>query len=316
MDTYNIAISASSEYIRYANVMILSFCKNHLDSLVNLYIFHTDKNIVKHKSVFLKLIKKFNKKNNVEFVHVDYEKVRFVDNKKGWPVDLWGRWYMFDYLADTCDRVLSLGIDTMLRGNLKDFYFQNLKGYYFACCPDMFINNSESIKWPNIKNDMERFNLKDKSKYINGDIVLVNLKETKNKLSFNKFLKTYNKHQFTCWDQDTITYCFNDKIKFQDYLSYNYFPNLNLDRIDDKIHSKNAKIIHFAGGPKPWRVPVCEAKNYNFIPEWVEYAKEVGIINWKIYLKCFLQLPFRGLKRTLKKIIKLFIKKISISQHG
>lgn len=313
MDIYNIAISASKEYLPYAKVMILSFCKKHPNSLVNLFVFHIDTSIIKFEKDFLKLVKIFNQENNVEFVNVDYEKVRFVDNKKGWPVDLWGRWYLFDYLVDKCDRVLSLGIDTMIRHNISDFYFQELGDFYFSCCPDMFINNSDSNKWPTIKIDMDKLNFKDKSKYINGDVVLINLNETKKNLTFDKFLNMFYENQFKCWDQDTITYCFNDKIKFKDYLLYNYFPNLNIDGIDDKIHSKKAKIIHFAGGPKPWRVPVCEAHKYNFISEWIEYAKEVNLINWLTYLECLLNLPFRVTKRILKKLIKLFLKKLSVA---
>ena len=313
MNNINIAISASKEYLPYSKVMMSSLIELHPKTKINFFVFYLDSSVANFKNEFLKIVKSNNQKNEIKFIKVEYDQVKLVDNNKGWAIDLWARWYLLDYLKDECDRILILGVDTLIKGNLKDFYFQNLRGYYFACCSDMFINNSESIKWPTIKNDMDRFNLKDKSKYINGDVVLVNLKETRNKLSFNKFLKTYYKHQFTCWDQDTITYCFNDKIKFQDYLFYNYFPNLNLDRIDDKIHSKNAKIIHFAGGPKPWRVPVCEADNYNFIPEWIEYAKEVGLINWQTYLKCSLHFPFRVINRTLKKIIKFFLKFFRIS---
>ena len=131
MDTFNIAISASKEYIPYAKVMILAFCKKHSNSLINLFVFHTDTSIINLEKDFLNIVKSLNKGNNVEFVNVDYQKVSFVDNKIGWPVDLWARWYLFDYLVDKCDRVLSIGIDTMVIENISDFYFQELENFYF-----------------------------------------------------------------------------------------------------------------------------------------------------------------------------------------
>ena len=96
--------------------------------------------------------------------------------------------------------------------NIEEFYFQDLTNFYFACAPDMYINNTDSSKWPLIKKDMDKYGLKDKSKYINGDVVLVNLNETKNKLTFLDFLKLFQANQFTCWDQDVISYCFNDEM--------------------------------------------------------------------------------------------------------
>jgi len=265
MEEFNLAISASKTYAPYAKVMLSSFYKTHPNSKVNLYLFYLDPTIKNLESDFIKISKAHNKLNVVDFVKVNKSQIDSIGNLKGWAIDLWCRWYLLDYLVDKCDRVLVLGIDTMLQDNISNFYFQNLKSYYFSCSADMMVNNSESIKWPAIKSEMDKRDFKDKSKYINGDVVLVNLQETKKNLSFEDFLTLYSQNQFICWDQDIITYCFNDKIKFQDYLLYNYFPNLGINTINDFKLYKNAKIIHFAGGPKPWHVPICEANKYNAI---------------------------------------------------
>jgi lipopolysaccharide biosynthesis glycosyltransferase len=308
MKNINIALSASKEYSPFAKIMMASLIKNHPNYNINFYFFYLDQTIISLKKDFIKIVKESNSENNIEFIKIDYKQIEIVDNKKGWAIDLWCRWYLLDYLKNSCDRVLILGVDTMIQHDISDFYFQNLDEYYFACCPDMHISNSNPDKWPAIHNDMQKMNLKDKSKYINGDVVLINLNETKKDLSFIKFLKLYQKHQFTCWDQDTITYCFNEKIKFQDYLYYNYFPNLNIKNHDDNLLIKKAKIIHFAGGPKPWRVPICEANNYTRIKEWYNYADSLGITsNWD-YIKCYSQLPFRKIWRNIKKVLKYLLK--------
>ena len=311
MEEFNLAISASKTYAPYAKVMLSSFYKTHPNSKVNLYLFYLDPTIKNLESDFIKISKAHNKLNGVDFVKVNKSQIESVDNEKGWAIDLWCRWYLLDYLVDKCDRVLILGIDTMLQGNISNFYFQNLKSYYFSCSPDMMINNSEPTQWPGIKTEMEKRGFKDKSKYINGDVVLVNLHETRNNLSFGDFLTLYSQNQFICWDQDVITYCFNDKIKFQDYLLYNYFPNLGINTINDYKLYKNAKIIHFAGGPKPWLVPICEANKYNAISDWWVYANSMGLTESFPYVRCYLLAPFRKLKSFTKNtFIGLIILKI------
>ena len=300
MEEFNLAISASKTYAPYAKVMLSSFYKTHPNSKVNLYLFYLDPSIKNLEPEFIKISKAHNQLNVIDFVKVNQSQIESVDNKKGWAIDLWCRWYLLDYLVDKCDRVLVLGIDTMLQGNIDDFYFQNLESYYFSCSPDMWINNSEPTKWTGIKSEMEKLGFKDKSKYINGDAVLVNLDETRNNLSFKDFLSLYSQNQFNCWDQDLIRYCFNDKIKFQDYLLYNYFPNLGIKTINDDKLYKNAKIIHFAGGPKPWLVPICEAYKYNAISDWWLYAESLGVTKRFQRIRCYLSTPFRKLKNFLK----------------
>jgi lipopolysaccharide biosynthesis glycosyltransferase len=297
MKTYNIAISTSKTYSPFAKVMLNSFYKTHPNAIINLYLFYLDPSILELEVDLLNFAKKHNKINKVDFVKINYSELEIVDNKKGWAIDLWCRWYLLDYLIDICDRVLILGVDTMLQDNIEEFYFQDLTNFYFACAPDMYINNTDSSKWPLIKKDMDKYGLKDKSKYINGDVVLVNLNETKNKLTFLDFLKLFQANQFTCWDQDVISYCFNDKIKYQNYLLYNYFPNLSISKINDKDFGVKAKIIHFAGGPKPWNVSICLANNYFGIPKWWKYSRDASVSKIKFpFLYCFFSMPFNFFK--------------------
>jgi glucose-1-phosphate cytidylyltransferase len=86
------------------------------------------------------------------------------------------------------------------------------------------------------------------------------MKETRGKISFQSFLDLYVENQFTCWDQNVIAYCFNSYVKFQNSYIYNYFPNLNFEKIGDFENIKEVEILHFAGGPKPWQVAPWEAK--------------------------------------------------------
>jgi lipopolysaccharide biosynthesis glycosyltransferase len=275
----NIAISASSSYITYARVMMASVYAAHPSVIINLFVFYIDDKVALSEPVLKRQSQLHNADNLVDFIKVDKDSLSKVDNGKGWAIDLWCRWYVLDVLAAKCERVLLLGIDTFMRSDISEFYFQDMTGFYFACAPDMYINNTQPSEWPAIKKDMDRHGLEDKGKYINGDVVLINLKETIGKLSFNDFLDLYAKNQFTCWDQDVINYCFSAYIKYQDPNLYNYFPNLNLNNIVDEENLDRVKILHFAGGPKPWNVNPWSAKNFTGIPDWWGIAKKEGFLS-------------------------------------
>jgi lipopolysaccharide biosynthesis glycosyltransferase len=296
MKEINIAISASSSYIEYARVMMASVYAAHPKDKINLFVFYVDDKVASYQKILKRQSRNNNESNSVNFIKVDYELLKKVDNGKGWAIDLWARWYALDFLSKDYDRVLLLGIDTFIRSDISEFYFQDMLGYYFACTTDMNISNTEPSDWPEIKADMDRMGLEDKKKYINGDVVLVNLKETHAKISLREFVDLYAKNQFKCWDQDVITYCFNSHVKFQDSYIYNYFPNLNLDNVKDAENMKDVKILHFAGGPKPWLVAPWDAKKFNGIPEWWEVAKKEGHLDLDKYL--------RFVKRALLKFLK------------
>jgi lipopolysaccharide biosynthesis glycosyltransferase len=292
MNKINIAISASNSYIRYAKVMMASVYAAHPSVNVNLFVFYIDDNVALSERVLKRQSELHNSFNSVRFIKVDKDYLKKIDNGKGWAIDLWCRWYILDVLVGQYERVLLLGIDTLVCGNIEEFYFQDMTGYYFACAPDMYISNTQPSVWPDIKKDMVKSGLEDKRKYINGDVVLVNLKETNGNLSFSSFIDLYYVNQFRCWDQDVITYCFSSYIKYQDYNIYNYFPNLNLNNIVDKENLGRVKILHFAGGPKPWNVFSWKAKNFSGIPEWWDIAKKEEIYDPIQYIKYLLRNVF------------------------
>lgn len=299
MSAINIVVSASSLYIRYARVMMGSIYANHKNRKINLYVFYLDDKVAAYERELIEQSYLHNKNNTINFIKVDRNLLSKIDNGKGWAIDLWCRWYALDVLANSHDRVLFLGVDTFIRSSIAEFYDQDLSGFYFACAPDMFISNTDSSKWPAIKMDMDRVGFFDKKKYINGDVVLINLSETRKNLSFDKFLSLYNENQFTCWDQDVITYCFADYIKYQNNLEYNYFPNLNLENIHDIDFFQGVKIAHFAGGPKPWNVPPWDSKKFTGIGEWWELAKSEGYpgkIEYIRFCKQFLRKMYNWLR--------------------
>jgi len=269
----------------------------------NLFVFYVDESVALSETDLKLQSQLHGKDNTVSFIKVDRDQLSKIDNGKGWAIDLWCRWYALDALVPKFERVLLLGIDTFVRGDISKFYFQDMMGYYFACAPDMYIANTEPSAWPKIKNDMDKNGFINKDLYINGDVVLVNLKETYGQLSFDKFIEIYFVNQFTCWDQDVINYVFSTRIKYQDSYIYNYFPNLGLTNIHDEVNMSKVKILHFAGGPKPWNVNPWSAGSYCGIPEWWEVARKEGLLSTFQYIKYIKRHLMKNLHKLFNKII-------------
>jgi lipopolysaccharide biosynthesis glycosyltransferase len=298
MNEINIAISASASYIVYAKVMMASIYAAHTDQIINLYVFYIDDRVILGEKALRNQARRHNVRNSVTFFKVDPLLLKGVDNGKGWALDLWARWYALDVLANLHERVLLLGIDTFVRSNISEFYFQEMAGYYFSGVPDMCISNTQPTAWPRIKDDMDRVGFKFHKHYINADVVLVNLKETAGKVSFSRFLDLYADYEFTCWDQDVVNYCFSKYVQYKNSHIYNYFPNLNLTNLPDSKSLGVVKIFHFAGGPKPWNVSPWQAKNFNGIPEWWVVARREGFpgsAEYVRYLRGFLRKQLNNL---------------------
>jgi lipopolysaccharide biosynthesis glycosyltransferase len=213
-------------------------------------------------------------------------------------VDLWARWKLLDELPDICGRVLVLGLDTMIRGDVSLFYQQEMGENLFSATPDMWINTTDQSGWPEIASDMRRFHMDSTEDYINGDVVLVNLEKCRRELSFPQFIDFQARHQFTCWDQDIINYCFPDRLQRQADYSFNYFPHIASSTAEDY---DRAVIVHFAGGPKPWNVSPWRAAQYVGVSEWWANADALGTFSRMDLFRLSLRDLKSGAKRALSR---------------
>lgn len=296
-DYINIAFSASRQYLQYVPVVIYSLCKNNQNRTIKCHIFHSlDKKIIKIEKRYKKLFQ--NHKNiEINFHNIDQSNYIDLPINKGWSLELWARWKVLDILAPIEERVLILGVDTMINKDIYEFYSQDLSDYYFAACPDNFISNTNLKNWEG-KNFLKKYNVLQKN-YINADVVLVNLSETYNKISFQDFILKYFTINAPCLDQDVINFCYKEKLKLCDYKKFNFFPNTNcLDREESLKLYKNASIVQFTGSiNKPWNIFKVHWKNFIGVEEWWQLAQELGIS----YNELVLDRIVRKLKRNFPK---------------
>lgn len=192
------------------------------------------------------------------------------------------------------ERILFLDADTMVTGDLTQFYNQNLEGYYLAGVQDYGmisdLNAGKTVpagdnKTIIIKDYFETalgWNAEEMKKYINSGMLLMNLKLMREDKIEEKIYKSLKERTFAFPDQDCINFVCHDRIKILEP-KYNFmiphdntWNNLSDDVKKELSGYKEEKetplIIHFL--KKPWRAPQDNlpfAKMYNEIRKQTPY---------------------------------------------
>lgn len=177
----------------------------------------------------------------------------------------------------TDDRILFLDADILVTGNIEQLYNQNMDGYYFAGAVDYGImlsfEKNEIITsetfggrihckdfYKNVFNYTKTEDFKD---YINGGILLLNLKEMRKDNIENQMYNSFNKIDFACNEQDCYNYICKDKKKIlskeeaflilQNNIIENLPEEIKKDYIDNYNEYRKHLIVHLI--KKPWIQP-------------------------------------------------------------
>ena len=192
------------------------------------------------------------------------------------------------------ERILFLDADTMVTGDLSDFYNQDLTGYYLAGVHDYGmvanINSGEEIATDNNKklftkeyfNNFLNWNIEEMKKYFNSGMMLMNLKLMREENIEEKIYASLKEKTFAFPDQDCINYVCHAKVKILEP-KYNYMVlhDNTWDNLSDEVKNSLLKykqekeiplIVHFL--KKPWRKPAEEvsfSKTYNQLRKLTPY---------------------------------------------
>ena len=271
----DIVISGSQEYLTYSSVLLKSIAINHPDVAINFHVFHfLSPDQVRLPRLSLETLEKQFTSITLRFYQLDLLSIPDELQKfDGWNPSLWARWQALDTLRNSTDRFLVLGIDTLVKRSITDFYFQDLDGYVFCACPDSWVSTADLSNWPPYE-QLKSFNVSPNN-YINADVVLVNL-SAKQAPTFLEFMQAYIAINTRCLDQDVINYCYSRFLKLAP-LKFNYFPNISSDAAKDRELYKDSCIAQFAGAPKPWNVLGLKSFFYVGHREWWRFAHDFGI---------------------------------------
>lgn len=264
----NIMISINRDYMKYACVMLMSLKEHHKGILLSVYILHselTDEDFMMMDEVI--------GSEGIELIPVFIPKGTTKDFQIGpWPEVAAYRLLVTDLFAGSLERILYLDVDTLIIGDISEFYNTPFDEQYLVGCEDFLTDEVRRQK-------CREFGRDESTRFFNSGVLLFNI----SKLSANGFyysvyvdiLKRYPHIKIEYPDQDMLNLLFWNKIKFMDRIKYDYAPLFF--RMEDKEHLyisreelvSNCCIIHMIGGTKPWvNVSIAAVDEL-----WWEYAE-------------------------------------------
>lgn len=302
----SIALSASKEYLKYAQVMLRSLFESNVNYCFDIYLVYMggkERDLDETRNVI-------EKEYGHRFFPLDVPREIYYaarkDNSKVWNPVVWYRWSIIDLVPANVERILLLGIDVIVKGNIFDFYNQNFDGYWFCMCPDMYMKYSYA-RSDFIMHEAAKRGIDASKEYYNADVVLINLIECRKNICVKEMIKTGVENAFGCMDQDMLNYTFHDKIKPCDTFIYNYVPGLKIDMLDYKQRINDAIIVHYAGAKeKPWKKYSEEESDQL----WWYYAQKT--IYYEQMRKEAIRNAAKIKKSSFRKKLKAFLKGIMV----
>ena len=157
------------------------------------------------------------------------------------------------------DKAIYIDSDIVLNSDISELYEISLENNYIGACRDKSIIGIKEFE--NYFTNGVGIDYRD---YINSGVLLLNMKELRNKKISEKFLYLFNKYHFENVDPDQayINFLCNGKIKYLDN-TWDVMPNLGKEKID------NPKLIHYNLFFKPWHYDNITYEEYFW-----QYAKE------------------------------------------
>lgn len=159
------------------------------------------------------------------------------------------------------DKGIYIDSDIVVPGDISELYNIELGNNLIGAC-----NDKSVLDVPDLVSYIENAVGVNKNEYINSGVLLMNLKEMRNKEFSKRFLELLNKYHFDCIapDQDYLNVMCNGKILYLDE-AWDAMPN------ESKEPLNSPKLIHYNLFQKPWCYDNIQYEEYFW-----EYAKQTN----------------------------------------
>lgn len=269
----NIVVGTSKEYAKYVSVMLESLYENNPKSQIYVYIC-IEEDLEENADVLRNIAQKHGGFLEFLTVKTDLKIKEQIKRATNYETTInFNRLQAIDLLPEDVDRFLMLGADTLVLGDISDFYNQDFEDNYIVMCTDYTIYEKQEVteEWAKyFQQEMNRRKIDNIKRYGNSDVVLINL-EIKNIFKFDEMVESIIINKFPTLEQDYLSFEMNKYIKFVNPFVYNYPPYVyNYQKIGGDV-DPDIKIVHFAcRGSKPWLI--WDTKKFGAI--WLDYAKK------------------------------------------
>jgi lipopolysaccharide biosynthesis glycosyltransferase len=313
-DQVTIITAANNYYVPYLAVMIQSMLENiSVENKYELYILHTDISEENQKKI-MTLCKKY-PQFVIAFYNMALDISNFSFKVSQWTGHISNETFyrlLIYKIFEKYDKIVYLDVDLIVKTDIASLYYTDLQNNLIGACIDGDFAGCYCSKPDSKKYTDEVLKIKNPLQYFQAGVTLVNIKE------FRKTFKDYElvdmaiKNNYRWGDQDVLNVCCQGRVCHVD-MSWNVIVQHSFDRIsiirrcpvaiyDGYMESrKKPKIIHFAGGEKPW-----DNIEMDFSAEFWEIARRSPFYEVIIYRLMLRAKKMRGGKTLMHFVNALF----------
>jgi lipopolysaccharide biosynthesis glycosyltransferase len=204
-----------------------------------------------------------------------------------YTIDTYTRVWLAEFFPATVNRVLYLDADIVVVGSIAPLWNTDLTGSLMG-----------AVDIPGSDQGVRLLGMRAEDGYFNAGVLLIDLarwRETRADQTVINYIHTYPERLE--YDQDALNACFRGVTKRLDYrwnVIRPFFREplaLPLERVEIEAIRREAIIIHFNGGSKPWSY-FCDH------PRRAEYEKYLRMTAWRDYVP-----PDRTPLNRLRKVV-------------
>jgi lipopolysaccharide biosynthesis glycosyltransferase len=190
-----------------------------------------------------------------------------------YTIDTYTRLWLGEFFPETVDRVLYLDADMVVAGSIAPLWNTDLGGALMG-----------AVDIPGSDQGVRRLGMRIEDGYFNAGVLLIDVAQwraTRAELTVLDYIRANPER--VSYDQDALNACFRSCTKRLDYKwnvirpFYREPLVLPLGRTEIEAIRRDARIIHFNGGSKPWSY-FCDH------PRRAEYEKYLRMTEWRNYV--------------------------------
>ncbi|MDD5940562.1 MAG: DUF4422 domain-containing protein [Lachnospiraceae bacterium] len=182
--------------------------------------------------------------------------------------------FLIQEIMPAYEKVLYLDCDLIICEDVAQLYAVNVDGYMLGAVRDADFLGQIGGADPNAHSYIENeFHMKNPAGYFQAGVLLFNEKEMRAAYTLEQWL-SFASHPYRFNDQDILNLHCEGRVLYLD-MAWNLIHDMNHKRVAQviayapadvqnayrKAHS-HPKIIHYAGGIKPWKVPTEDLADY------------------------------------------------------
>jgi lipopolysaccharide biosynthesis glycosyltransferase len=190
-----------------------------------------------------------------------------------YTIDTYTRLWLGEFFPETVNRVLYLDADIVVVGSIAPLWSTDLGGALMG-----------AVDIPGSDQGVRRLGMRMEDGYFNAGVLLIDVAQwraTRAELTVLDYIRANPER--VSYDQDALNACFRSRTKRLDYQwnvirpFYREPLVLPLGRTEIEAIRRDARIIHFNGGSKPWSY-FCDH------PRRAEYEKYLRMTEWRNYV--------------------------------